>query len=155
VDEETQRLIAIRRIKQARLHELDKQAAAMGEYAVPPHIQMERNDLRRDLGLAQLELSAVETAIAAPITSNVGDELGPNGRFMVYYQQNREIKQSIAKLADDFDEFKNGRFQDFVSESKDWRMRNRQWLLIIGVAVVIILVIIVAYVAFQAGQGRL
>lgn len=147
MDEETQRLIEIRKVRKQRLHELDKQAAALGEYNVPPHIQMERNDLRKELGLARMEYEAVETAIAAPISSNVGDELGPNGRFMVYYQQNREIKQSIAKLAVDFD--------TFVSESKAWRMQHRQWLLIIGITVVIVLIIVVASVAYLAGQGKL
>ena len=147
MDDEIQRLIEIRRIKLDRLYELDKKAAMYGELDVPPHIQMQRTDLRAELGKMQLELGAVETALQAPVTSSVGDELGTAGRFLVYYQQNREIKQSIAKLAVDLD--------GFISESKVWRMHHRQWLLIIGVAVVIILVIIVAFVAYAAGQGRL
>lgn len=140
VDEETQRFIAIRKIKQQRLHELDKQAAALGEYAVPPHIEMERTSLREELGM-------VEVAIQSPARSEIGDELGASGRFLVYHQQNRDIKQSIAALATEL--------QDFVGESKDWRTMHRQWLIIITIVVVLILVAIVGYVAYQAGQGKL
>ena len=138
MDEETARYISIRKVKLKRLHELDLQAAAYGEYNVPPQVQMERSSLRDELGM-------VETAINAPARAEVSEELGAAGRFLVYHQQNREIKQSIAALAIDL--------EDFVTQSQDWRSMHRQWLFIIGVAVVIILVIIVGVVAFEVGRG--
>jgi hypothetical protein len=140
VDEETDRFIAIRKIKVRRLYELDKQAAAFGEFAVPPQIEMERGSLRD-------ELDMMESAIAAPARSAVGDELGPAGRFLVYHQQNREIKQSIAALA--------VQIETFVTESEDWRGMHRQWLLIIGVVVILILVAVVAIVTAIAMRGGL
>jgi len=140
VDEETQRFIAIRKIKVDRLYELDRQAAAYGEFNVPPHIQMERVSLRDELGM-------MDQAIQAPARAEIGDELGPSGRFLVYHQQNREIKQSIAALAVQFDQF--------MKKSDEWRMRHRQWLLIIGVIVVIILVAVVALVTYIFARGSL
>jgi hypothetical protein len=140
VDEETSRFIAIRKVKLERLYLLDKQAAAAGEFNVPPQVEMERRSLRDELGM-------IDAAIAAPARSEVGDELGPAGRFLVYHQQNREIKQSIAALAVEL--------QTFVTESQEWRVMHRQWLIIISIIVVLILVAIVGYVAYLAGQGKL
>jgi len=138
VDEETERFVIIRKIKLRRLHELDKQAAAFGEYNAPAHIEMERGALRDELGM-------MEQAINAPARAVVGDELGVAGRFLVYHQQNREIKQSIAALA--------VQLESFVATSEAWRMMHRQWLLIIGVVVIIILVAVVAIVTAIALKG--
>jgi hypothetical protein len=140
LDEETERFIAIRKIKNNRLYELDKQAAAYGEYNAPPQVEMERRSLRDELGM-------METAIQSPARSEVTDELGPAGRFLVNHQQNREIKQSIAALAVDL--------EAFIKDSVEWRTMHRQWLLIIGVAVVVILVIVVAFVTYIATKGAL
>ena len=139
MDDETRRYIAIRKIKQARLFELDKQAATYG-LAVPPHIEMERVSLRD-------ELSMVESAIAAPARAEVGDELGVSGRFLVYHQQNREIKQSIAALA--------VQLESFIAQSVAWRAMHRQWLLIIGMAVIVILIAVVAIVTYLLTTGHI
>lgn len=140
VDEETTRFIAIRKVKLAYLHQLDLKAAAFGPLDVPPYIEMERVSLREELGM-------VDAAIASPARAMVGDELGVTGRFLVYHQQNREIKQSIAALAVDLEKF--------VTNSLEWRTMHRNWILIIGLAVVIILVITVAFVTYLATKGGL
>ncbi len=140
MDEETARYVAIRKVKLARLHELDVQAAAYGKYNTPPQIEMERTSLRDELGM-------VETAINAPARAEVSEELGVSGRFLVYHQQNREIKQSIAALATQLDEF--------IEHSRDWRMKHGQWLLLISITVVFVLIIVVAFVAYTIGQGGL
>lgn len=147
VDDETQRLIELRKIKLDRLHILDKQAAAYGEIDLPPHIAMERSNLRSELGLAQMEKEAVETAIRAPITSTVGDELGPGGRFLVNYQQNREIKQSIASVAVDLERF--------VKASEEWRTVHRQILIVIGVAVILLVIAVASIVTYIIARGGL
>jgi hypothetical protein len=140
VDEETARFIAIRKIKLDRLYELDRQAAAFGEYNAPPHIQMERTSLRDELGM-------MESAINSPARAEVGDELGPAGRFLVYHQQNREIKQSIAALAVEFEKF--------VSSSQEWRAMHRNWILLIGLVVILILIAVVALVTYLFTRGAL
>lgn len=131
MDEETERFVAIRKIKLARLYELDKQAAAMGSYSAPPHIEMERSSLREELGM-------MDAAIASPARAEVGDELGVSGRFLVYHQQNREIKQSIAALA--------VQLETFITVSLEWRTMHRNWILLIGVVVILILVVVVALI---------
>lgn len=132
MDEETQRYAAIIKIKQARLHELDKQSATMGR-DTPPHIAMEIGSLKEELGM-------MEIALQSPARANSSDELGPQGRFLVYYQQNREIKQSIAALA---------------IESREGRAVQRQWIFLIGLVVVLILIAVVALVTYLFARGAL
>lgn len=139
MDVETQRYAEIIKAKQARLFVLDKQAATYG-IDVPPHIEMERGSLRD-------ELSMVETAIASPARSEVGDELGAAGRFIVNHQQNREIKQSIAAVAVKLDRF--------IEQSESWRNMHRQLILIIGIAVIAILVVLAIVVTFLVTRGAL
>lgn len=138
MDEETQRYAAIIKIKQQRLFELDKQAAAQGEYSVAPHIQMERESLREEVGM-------METAIAAPGRAETADELGPSGRFQVYYQQNREIKQSIAAVAVKLD--------GFIETSKGWRASTRFWLITIGIIVAVLLLTVVSTITYIVARG--
>lgn len=139
MDEETQRYARIIKAKQDRLFYLDLQAATYG-VDVSPQIEMERQTLQEELGM-------MEVALDSPARAVVGDELGPRGRFVVNYQQNREIKQSIAAVA--------VQLEAFIKQSLEGRAMHRNWILIIGLAVVIILVIIVALVTYLVTKGGL
>lgn len=139
MDEETAHFIELRKAKRERLMVLDKQAARYG-IDTPPHIELERISLRDELGM-------VETAIKTPARPDISEELGSGGRFLVYYQQNREIKQSIAAVA--------VQLEAFIAQSLEWRSMHRQWLLIIGVVVVFILVAVVAIVSYLFARGAL
>ena len=139
MDDETRHLIEVRKAKLDRLRFLDEQAAKFGPLYTPPHIEMERGSLREELGM-------VETAIQSPARAEVSDELGPAGRFQVNYQQNREIRQSIAALA--------VQLETFMSASLEWRTRHRFWLLIIGFFVLLILIAVVALVTYAVTGGR-
>lgn len=131
MDEETQRYAEIIRIKYRHLHELDKQAAALGAYNVPPHIEMQRQTLMEELGM-------METALESPAGARVGDELGPRGRFVVNYQQNREIKQGMAAL--------KVQIETLASTVETGFAMHRNWILLIGVVVILILVVVVALI---------
>jgi hypothetical protein len=142
VDDEVKHLIEVRKAKIQRLHELDKQAATFGPLYTPPYIEMERGALREELGM-------VETAIKSPARAEVSEELGASGRFQVNYQQNREIRQSIASLA--------VQLETFIAASLEWRTMHRTWILIIGLVVILILVAVVALVTYtvtRAGLAR-
>jgi len=91
MDEETQHYARVYKAKRARLNVLEEQIAAIGEYNVLPHIAMERDSLKEELGMFVI-------AMESPARAEAGEELGPAGRFKVYYQQNQEIKKSIAAL---------------------------------------------------------
>jgi tetrahydromethanopterin S-methyltransferase subunit G len=132
VDEETRRYAEIIKAKQARLHQLDKQAATMG-LDTPPHIEMERQTLQEDLGI-------MEVALESPITGSLSDDLGPRGRFITNYQQNREIKQSIAALA---------------VEMRQGLAMHRNLFILIGLVVILILVAVVALVTYLFTKGAL
>jgi hypothetical protein len=153
VDEETRHYADVVRAKQDRLNILNLQAAKYG-IDVPPHVAMERVSL-------EAELKAVETTLDSPIRAELGDELGPRGRFVVNHQQNveiqkqntdldkliRETKQSIGALAVKLDRF--------IDDSKSWRMMHRNIILIIGVAVLITFGIVIAIVTYLATKGAL
>lgn len=153
MDDETRHYADIIRAKQNRLNILDVQAALYG-IAVPPHIAMERVSL-------EAELKAVETTLDSPIRADLGDELGPRGRFVVNHQQNleiqkqntdiekliREAKQSIASVAVKLDRF--------IDDSKSWRTMHRNVILIIGVAVLITFGIVIAIVTYLFTTGGL
>jgi len=140
VDEETTRYAQVLKIKQARLHELDKQAAAFGAIYTPPHIEMERVSLREELGM-------VETAIQSPARAEVTEELGPAGRFLVNYERGREIKQSIAAVL--------VKLETFVQSSEGWRALHRSFIIIIGIAVIVValsVVVMATYLITRGGQ---
>jgi hypothetical protein len=94
-DEEAARLEELRRIKRATLHELDKQAAQYSSVNTPPHIQTERQRLRRELGM-------VESVIASPLDASIGTDLGEGGRFVAYIelmrQGDRATLEAVARL---------------------------------------------------------
>jgi len=133
MDEETQHYARVYKAKRARLNVLEEQIAAIGEYNVLPHIAMERDSLKEELGMFVI-------AMESPARAEAGEELGPAGRFKVYYQQNQEIKKSIAALA---------------VRSEDWRMIQRNWLVIIGLIVILILIAVVALVTYLFTKGAL
>jgi hypothetical protein len=139
MDAETRRYADIIRAKQDRLHVLDVQAAKYG-IDVPPHIAMERVSL-------EAELRTVETTLDSPIRAELGDELGPRGRFVVNHQQNTEIKQSIAAVAVKLDRF--------IDASETWRNMHRQLILIIGVVVIVILIALAVIITYLLTTGHL
>jgi hypothetical protein len=140
MDDETLRYIAIRKDKQAQLRILDEQASKFGELYVPPYIEMQRVSLRE-------ELTMVETAIQSPARSEIGDELGTTGRFLVYHQQNREIRQSVAALAI--------QLETFIEHSEMWRNMHRQMILIIGIAVIVMLIALAVVITYLITIGVL
>lgn len=137
MDEETQRYAAILKIKQARLFELDKQAATYG-ISVPPHIEMERLSL-------QDELAMVESAIRSPARSETADQLGPAGRYKASRQDAQDIQRSVAVVLNKLDAF--------IDDSKVWRSMHRNWIILIGIAVIVILVAVAVLTTYVLTRG--
>jgi hypothetical protein len=147
MDEETRRYIRIQKEKQAELGILEEQAARFGDLYVPPHIKMQ-------IGVLKDELSVVESAIKSPARSGVADELGTAGRFAVYHQDNRDVKQMIAALAVDI--------ENAGKQSREWRdhleaRMNRlgSWGIVITILVVAILVAGAIFVTYVLTKGAL
>ncbi len=133
MDDETQHYARVYKAKRARLNIIEEQIAAVGEYNVQPHVAMERDSLREELDMFGI-------ALESPARADVGDELGPRGRFVVNYQQNQDIKKSIAALA---------------VKSEEWREMQRNWIILIGLVVILILVAVVALVTYLFTKGAL
>lgn len=132
MDDETRHYAERIKIKQSRLRILEKQADRMGS-EVPPHIEMERQSL-----LAELDM--FETALDSPVVGKISDELGPRGRFTVNYQQNQDIKKSIATLL-------------VMMETRFAVQRN--WIILVGLVVILILIAFVVFVTYLVTKGAL
>lgn len=128
MDAGTQHYGRILKAKRARLGELEVQSAKYG-IDTPPHVEMERVSLRE-------EVEMLEKAIQSPARSQIVDELGVDGRYLVYYQQNRDVLSGVEGLR---------------SENK----MLRTILIVIGIAVVIILVAVAAIIGYLFARGGL
>jgi hypothetical protein len=131
VDEETRHYARVYKAKRARLNILEEQIAAMGEYSVSPHVAMERDSLKEELGM-------FEVAMESPARADAGDELGVRGRFVVTYQQNRDIKRGMAGL--------DVKIETLAQTVETGFAMHRTWILLIGVVVILIFAIVVALV---------
>jgi len=138
---EADHLADLWKIKLKRLRELDKQAAMLGDAATPTHIQVERTELRAEMGL-------IDSIASLPIRPGIGDELGPNGRFLAYQaeakksnEEARRANDGIAALGEQVAEFKDDvrRWQRAIS--------GRMTALTIGVAAVALVLVVVISVA--------
>lgn len=144
-DEEARRLEELRQIKRRTLHELDKQAAQYTAALVPPHIQTERQRLRRELGI-------VEAVIASPLTATIGDDLGEASRFVAYIELMRQgdkaTLEAVARLGEKVESFIEDQFKPFKAESMAWRWR----ITIIVLALVVIVLIAIIIGAYWIGR---
>lgn len=125
MDGDDDRLAELREIKRRRLHELDKQAARFGESHVPPHIEIERAELRRELEIADVVVDR------APRSAFV-EALGGSGRFGLYYAELKRANDGIAMLGE--------RLDAFIETSREWRAVHRLWIVALSILVVGILV---------------
>jgi hypothetical protein len=129
VDDETLHYARVYKTKRARLNILEEQIAAIGEFNVSPHIAMERDSLTEELGM-------FEVAMGSPARAEAGEELGVRGRFVVTYQQNQDIKKSMAAL--------KVQAETLAKTVETGFAMHRNWILLIGVVVILIFAIVVA-----------
>ena len=128
----------LRAIRQRNLAAIEEQIERFGAYS-PPYLLVERAKLRQELGI-------VEKVLAAPAgTSEIGDELGETGRFLLYHESLRQLDKKVADLV--------GQFLSFTEDSKEWRDTMRGWLVWIGVAVFILSLLAVAVITYLAVRG--
>jgi hypothetical protein len=129
VDDETLHYARVYKAKRARLNILEEQIAAIGEFNVSPHVAMERDSLTEELGM-------FEVAMGSPARAEAGEELGVRGRFVVGYQQNQDIKKSMAAL--------KVQIETLAKTVETGFAMHRTWILLIGVVVILIFAIVVA-----------
>lgn len=137
MDDETQRLIAIRNAKLSRLRLLEVQQARQGD-DTPPHVVVEIEGLRRALGL-------VDAAVSSPLTPDVVEALGQSGRYMATDTRLNAIERSIARLGVQWDLF--------TEDSMRWRRLHWLWLVIITVAIVIALLALAVIATYVLTKG--
>lgn len=161
-DEEAARLEELRRFKRATLHELDKQAAQYTAMDVPPHIQTERQRLRRELGM-------VESVIASPLSAAIGDELGEGNRYIAYIelmrQGDRATLEAVARLGEELRALGRAlrdlaervqavdkRSEDRADRTEQDSMVWRRWGTIALIIIVIVVVAMALIGVYQLGR---
>src|SRR5262245_22054826 len=124
------------KIKLKRLRELDKQAAMLGDAATPAHIQVERGELRAEMGL-------LDGIASLPIRPQFGEELGPNGRLFAYLaeakkanEEARRANDSLATMGEQFTEFKDD-FRRWQHSLSGRTTAQTIWLSAITIVVII------------------
>lgn len=139
MDDETRRLIAIRSAKLGRLRLLELRQAREGD-GTDPAVIIEIEGLRRALG-------QLDAAVASPLTPDIVEDLGQSGRYMATDTRLNQIERGIARLT--------AQLESFIEDSMQWRGGQRQWLVIITIAIVIALMVLVAVVTYIAAKGEL
>ncbi len=139
MDDETQRLLAIRTTQMRRLRLLELRQAQEGS-AIDPSIVIEIEGLRRALGL-------VEAAVSSPLMPDVVEALGPSGRYMATDTRLSHIERSIARWS--------AQLELFIEDSMQWRKVHWQWLVIITVALVLVLLLVAVVATYVLTKGSL
>ena len=123
------------KIKLKRLRELDKQAAMLGDAQTPAHIQVERGELRAEMGL-------LDGIASLPIRPQFGEELGPNGRLFAYLAEAKRANDGIAQQGE--------RFGELLDELRRWQtwiwrgaLAYAAALVVLGVALAVVITVLI------------
>lgn len=109
----------LRELKQARVDRLDvieKQIQLFGFGHAPSHLIVEAAKIRKEIGI-------VDSAVSAPVTPSISEDLQASGRFAAYYSQWSLTQERIEHLG--------VRLDEFISRSTVWRNEIKQWLILI------------------------
>ena len=130
-DDEIARLSELRTIKRNRLRILERQIAQFGEQYAPAHLLTERAELHETL-------AKYETVLGSAIPSDVGDDLGASGRFVLTMEEFRSLRDMIALYG-----YQLG---GFIEETNTYRAahakehtRDRKWQIAVAVGVFLLL----------------
>jgi len=146
--EEQAHLEALREEKRRRLNTIEWQIEAQGgDSRAEPHLLIERGQLRTALGI-------VEPVIVAKVPVTLGEELGPNGRWLATMEQAVQTTRAIRDLVGKLENLEL-RFDTFVHSSQEWRRDMRRWLTWIGVVVIILGFALAITLTWLAAKGRL
>lgn len=96
--EEDLHLLEIRQARLTRLRIIEQQIAQFGDPYAPSHLIADRAKLRAELDIA-------DTAISAPASTDIGDEMGAGARFLVHVEILRQTREAVAEVGRDV---KNG-----------------------------------------------
>lgn len=133
-DDEIEHIKELHALKRQRLRVLEKQIAQFGEQYAPAHLVIERGEVRETL-------AKYETVLGSSIPSDVGDDLGVSGRFVLTMEEFRSLRDMVALQGYRLGEF----IAETVEHQKEHRAehaKDRKW----QVAAAIALIIIAAFV---------
>lgn len=114
-----------------RLRVLDRQIAQFGEKWAPAHLITESAEIRE-------AISKYETVLGSPLSAEVGDELGDGGRFILYVEELRAVKDSVALYGYQLGEFIQST-NDYRAAHEKVHGHDRRWQIAAAVGVFLIL----------------
>lgn len=132
-DEEIAHLNNIRRARLDRLNVLQDQIATFGFANAPTHMIVEAEQLAK-------EIEVIDTAISAPVSKSISDDLRSAGRFSAYYGQWRMTQQMVEELGKRFDEF--------VGRDTEWRKEIKSWIIVIFIIMAIVAIVITGMLVY-------
>lgn len=129
-DEELERLKELREIKRNNLRVIERQIAQFGEKWAPAHKLTERAELRE-------AIAKYDTVLGSALSSDIGDDLGGAGRFILYLEELKAVKESIALYGYQLGEF--------IQETGEYRkahamehVRDRRWTVAAALALLLV-----------------
>lgn len=129
-DSEIEHIQAQRETTRRRLRIIEQQIAQFGEKWAPPHLITERAESRE-------KLNKYETVLTSATPIEVGDDLSEKGRFILYLEEFKTVKEMVALYGYQLGEF--------IQETSEYRSRHaiehardRRW--IIGGAIALIVI---------------
>lgn len=157
----------LRADKTRRLRTIERQIERQGGDAwAETHLLVERAELRAYLGV-------VEPVVVSPIPSSIGDDLGPNGRFLATMELARQTSNRLADLVSEVQGQRGEQidlkhqFAVFIAETVMWRKQKDEedeqqrtnlgrvntWLVIGGVVLVGIVVAVAVLITLYIDRG--
>lgn len=128
--EEIERIASLCQAQRQRLRVVETQIAQFGEKWAPAHLLVERAETRE-------AIARYETVLGSSLPAEVGDDLGDSGRFILYLEELRAVRQSIAlygrQLGDFIEETTGYRERHAIEHSRD----RRVFYAAIGILVII------------------
>lgn len=136
-DDEIARIKHLYDAKRARLHIIEQQIAQFGEKWAPAHLLTERAELNE-------AIAKYETVLGSAIPTEVGDDLGTGGRFVLLLEEIRRVGQTSVlhgvQLSEHIADTAAYRAQHKAEHDRDRRLR------------IIAFVVIALFVAFLLGR---
>lgn len=126
-DDELEQIKKLREAKRQRLRIVEQQIAQFGEKWAPAHLLADRAELRESI-------TKYETVLGSSTPTEVGDDLGAGGRFVLTLEEFKTVKDGLALLGYQVGGFID-EMRDFVTDTKTYRaahttehLHYRRWI---------------------------
>lgn len=126
-DDELEQIKKLREVKRQLLRVTEQQIAQFGEKWAPQHLIVQRGELRE-------AITKYEQVLGSNVSTEVGDDLGAGGRFVLTLEEFKTVKDGLALLGYQVGGFID-EMREFVIDTKTYRaahttehLHYRRWI---------------------------